>query len=71
MIGPDGFMAAPEEPTKAHEHDIYVQCTKCRNKHMESERVETPPDKNGFRTMACPRCSGHSYYKLDENGRRK
>lgn len=42
-----------------------VQCTRCRNKHAESERIETAPDRNGMRTMVCPRCGGHSYYKLE------
>jgi predicted nucleic-acid-binding Zn-ribbon protein len=70
MIGPAGTFAAPKAPEKKWEHDIYVQCTRCRNKHMESDRVETAPDKYGLRTMACPRCGGHNYYKLDDNGKR-
>jgi predicted nucleic-acid-binding Zn-ribbon protein len=71
MIGPAGCMAAPkQEPRKAHEHDIHVQCTRCRNKHMESDRIESAPDKLGMRTMTCPRCSGHNYYRLDADGKR-
>ncbi len=68
MIGLAGTFSAPKLHDKKREHDIYVQCTRCRNKHMESERIETAPDKYGLKTMACPRCGGHSYYKLDDNG---
>lgn len=46
-------------------HDIYVQCTRCRNKHMESDRVESAPDRYGMRTLKCPKCGGHNFYKLD------
>lgn len=70
MIGPSGTFAAPKAPEKKRAHDMYVQCTRCRNKHMKSARVETAPDKHGLRTMACPRCGGHRYYKIDDNSNR-
>ncbi len=70
MIGPAGTFAAPKAPEKKWGHDIYVQCTRCRNTHMESDRVETKPDKYGLRTMACPNCGGQNFYKLDANGKR-
>ena len=49
--------------------DIHVQCTRCRNKHMESERKEGPAGRFGLRKLLCPRCGGHTYYKLDPNGK--
>lgn len=67
MIGPAGFMAAPKQQNS---RDNFVQCTRCRNKHREGERIEQEQDKHGFRTMACPRCGGHNFYMLDENGKR-
>lgn len=42
--------------------DAVVQCTRCKNKHLKSDRVETKPDRSGLRTLACPRCGGHSFY---------
>jgi len=49
-----------------NEHDIPVECCRCRNKHMESDRVESEKNKNGFRTLVCPRCGAHNYYRLDK-----
>jgi hypothetical protein len=47
--------------------DIQVQCTRCRNKHLQSARVEGKPDKFGLTPLICPRCGGHNVYKLDAN----
>jgi predicted nucleic-acid-binding Zn-ribbon protein len=69
MIGPAGTFTAPKAQEKKYAHDIYVQCTRCRSKHMESDRVKKSPDRHGMRIMACPKCGGHSYYKLDDNGK--
>lgn len=44
-------------------HDIQVQCTRCRNKHMESERVAVRTSRIGSE-LTCPRCGGRSYYDL-------
>lgn len=49
-------------PPPRDENDIPVQCTRCRNKHWESERVVQPNSKH--RDMVCPRCGGRSYYDL-------
>ena len=45
--------------------DIYVKCCRCKNKHWHSERKESAP-KYGMKTLTCPRCGGHSYFKLDD-----
>ena len=49
--------------------DIPVQCTRCRNKHMESERISRPLQRRStseiqMSDMVCPRCGGKSYYDL-------
>ena len=47
--------------------DISVQCTRCRNKHMESTRTMVPCGNSGGIAMSesvCPRCSCKSYYDL-------
>lgn len=49
--------------------DIPVQCTRCRNKHMESERVSKSREVAGactiaFSDMVCPRCGCTTYYDL-------
>lgn len=44
-----------------------VKCTRCRNKHLVSERVEKRDfKKRAFPTydLCCPRCGGKSYYDL-------
>jgi hypothetical protein len=43
--------------------DLAVQCTRCRNRHMESERTPMPLG-NGLRSLVCPRCEGKSFYDL-------
>lgn len=50
-------------------NDILVQCTRCKNKHMESERISRPMKFNGVidlnaSEMICPRCNCKSYYDL-------
>lgn len=46
-------------------HDIPVQCTRCKHKHNESERVGKPDTKHRYMThMVCPRCGCKSYYNL-------
>ncbi|MGC0153303.1 hypothetical protein ACPRNU_12645 [Chromobacterium vaccinii] len=40
-----------------------IQCTRCRNKHTEADRVSVR-SRHGGTTQACPRCGGHSYYDL-------
>ena len=46
--------------------DIYVKCCRCKNQHWYRERKYSAPDKFGMRNLTCPRCGGHSYYKLDD-----
>ena len=44
-------------------YDIPVQCSRCRNKHMESERKSI--DKGGGHAeLVCPCCGCKSYYDL-------
>ncbi|WP_081986684.1 hypothetical protein [Chitinibacter sp. ZOR0017] len=43
--------------------DISVSCTRCRNKHLESERIQVPA-KNGMSHLVCPRCKCRSYFDL-------
>ena len=31
-----------------------------------AEREACAPDKHGMKNLICPRCGGHSYYKLDD-----
>lgn len=40
-----------------------VQCTRCRNTHVESDRP-WKPSRNGMSHRICPRCGGRSYYDL-------
>ena len=50
-----------------------VQCTRCRNKHDESERIEVPSNTFkglGAKDLVCPKCSGRNYYRLDADGKR-
>lgn len=49
--------------------DIPVQCTRCRNKHMESERISRPLQRRStseiqMSDMVCPRCGCKSYYDM-------
>jgi uncharacterized paraquat-inducible protein A len=42
--------------------DILVQCTRCRNKHKESERIAMPSELG--KTLVCPRCGWKNYYDM-------
>ncbi|WJY16787.1 hypothetical protein PCO82_09245 [Pectobacteriaceae bacterium CE90] len=51
----------------AKNRNLLVKCTRCRNKHLESERV----NKRDFKVRTfptydstCPRCGGKNYYDL-------
>lgn len=45
--------------------DIPVECCRCRNKHMESERVCKPNGKfKALTELVCPKCGARSYYNL-------
>ncbi len=54
------------KPTRGH--NILVQCCRCRNKHMESERVHKPssrlPAKFKATDLCCPRCGCKSFFDL-------
>jgi DNA-directed RNA polymerase subunit RPC12/RpoP len=43
--------------------DIPVQCIRCRNRHMESERQKVDAG-NSLHALACPRCSCKSFYDM-------
>ena len=50
--------------------DLNVQCSRCRNKHKESERTEVPrPQKRTggiqISDKVCPRCRCKTYYRLE------
>ncbi|WP_414885516.1 hypothetical protein [Pseudomonas chlororaphis] len=48
-----------------------VQCTRCRNKHLYSERARAPSATiSGVLDLVCPRCNCRSYYQLDADGKR-
>lgn len=63
-------MAQIEQDNKAGAtaKDALVKCTRCRNTHLESARIESAPNKTGMTTMICPRCGGHSFYRLPTDG---
>lgn len=42
--------------------DIPVQCCRCKNKHMHSERDSVYDRKNGWSDSVCPRCGAKSYF---------
>jgi len=42
---------------------IPVQCTRCRNRHEESDRIPKRLDKH-MSELVCPRCGCKSYYDL-------
>jgi len=46
--------------------DHPVKCTRCKNKHLESERISKPYKRFGSlaTVQTCPRCGGHNYYDL-------
>jgi hypothetical protein len=45
--------------------DIPVQRTRCRNKHMESERIRKPRKDSSFVSeLCCPRCGCKGFYDL-------
>jgi hypothetical protein len=44
--------------------DILVQCTRCRNKHMESERVSKRRKGESMSDLCCPRCGGMTFFDL-------
>lgn len=45
--------------------DILVRCTRCRYKHMESERIcVARKSDHGLMEMCCPRCGCRSYYDM-------
>lgn len=37
-----------------------VKCTRCRNKHLISERIDNPA-KDGTWDSTCPRCGGKEF----------
>lgn len=43
-----------------------VQCTRCRNKHPYSSRIDKPDKKFKYLShSSCPRCGGTNYYQLN------
>lgn len=49
--------------------DIPVKCTRCRNEHRESERIQHPWPRRSTSEiqvgdLVCPRCGCKSYYDL-------
>ncbi|MEC5319000.1 hypothetical protein VSX61_08630 [Brenneria populi subsp. brevivirga] len=50
-----------------NKNDLLVKCTRCRHKHLMSERLEKRNFKNRsfpLYDVVCPRCDGKSYYDL-------
>ncbi|WHP06958.1 hypothetical protein QLH32_05690 [Acinetobacter corruptisaponis] len=47
--------------------DYLVKCCRCRNKHLESERLEKQSRQWSFaKDLVCPRCECTAYYQLEE-----
>lgn len=47
--------------------DLKVECCRCRNQHLESERVPKPSkDIPGTKVLTCPRCGAHDYYVVEK-----
>ena len=48
--------------------EYLVKCSRCRNKHRESERVKKPSNKYGCwgNDLVCPRCACTTYYRIEE-----
>lgn len=44
-------------------NDMRVQCCRCRNRHMESEREKVDAG-SGMHALVCPRCSCKSFYDM-------
>lgn len=47
--------------------NIPCKCTRCRNKHMETDRIQKPrPQSGGIPTfdLVCPRCGCTSFYDM-------
>lgn len=43
-----------------------VQCTRCRNKHSYSSRIDKRDKKFKYLShSSCPRCGGTNYYQLN------
>lgn len=54
-------------------NDIYCECCRCRNKHMESERLEVQSKTIKHfdaKDLVCPKCKALDYYRLNEDGTR-
>lgn len=45
-------------------NDILVKCTRCRNVHMESQRVSKKNLQHGWDDLRCPRCGCNSFYNM-------
>jgi RNase P subunit RPR2 len=50
------------------EEDL-VECCRCKNKHLKSERIEAHRKGSDFVSIVCPRCGAESYYNLSERER--
>jgi hypothetical protein len=49
------------------------ECTRCRDKHEESERLTVPGKPIAgvaVQDLVCPKCMGRNFYKLDAEGKR-
>lgn len=46
--------------------DRIVQCTRCKNKHRESERIDKKSDKGNWSDVVCPKCGGKTMFVLSK-----
>jgi hypothetical protein len=44
----------------------FCKCTRCKNIHKSSERIEQANPKSVFRDLICPRCGAKPYYDISE-----
>jgi hypothetical protein len=50
------------------EKEIRCRCTRCKNEHDFSDRVDVEDKKGITHILACPKCFAHSYHDITEYG---
>ena len=63
MIGPAGFMAAPEQGSEQR----YCKCCRCRHTHMRTDRISQPSRRfgAGVSDLVCPNCGSTTFWEID------
>lgn len=50
---------------KENNDSEYCKCTRCRNVHLKSDRVEKIAINDAFAIIVCPRCGCKSYTRIE------